>query len=79
MTCIWPNNALGNLKETQVMRKFGNAEFSIKPTNFYNLDVILSVGYRVKSQQGILFGANPTDTLFKTALVVGTGECQLAQ
>jgi acylphosphatase len=26
-----------------------------RPTSFYNLDVIISVGYRVKSQQGILF------------------------
>ena len=35
------------------MRKIGNADFSTKPTNFYNLDVIISVGYRVKSLQGI--------------------------
>ncbi len=37
------------------LRKFGNSEFSTKPTNFYNLDVIISVGYRVKSQQGTQF------------------------
>jgi hypothetical protein len=37
------------------MRKFGNSEFSTKPTNFYNLDVIISVGYRVKSQRGVQF------------------------
>jgi hypothetical protein len=37
------------------MRKFGNSEFSTKPTNYYNLDVIISVGYRVKSQQGTQF------------------------
>ncbi len=41
------------LQEETVMRKFGNSEFSTKPTNFYNLDVIISVGYRVKSRQGI--------------------------
>ena len=35
--------------------KFGNSEFSTKPTNFYNLDVIISVGYRVKSKQGTQF------------------------
>ena len=37
------------------MTKFGNSEFSDKPTNYYNLDIIISVGYRVKSQQGIAF------------------------
>lgn len=36
-------------------RKFGISEFSAKPTNYYNLDVIISVGYRVKSPNGILF------------------------
>lgn len=41
------------LEET--MRKFGNSEFSTKPTNYYNLDVIISVGYRVKSQRGTQF------------------------
>jgi hypothetical protein len=43
------------LLEELTMRKFGNSEFSTKPTNFYNLDVIISVGYRVKSQQGTQF------------------------
>ena len=28
---------------------------SDKPVRFYNLDVIISVGYRVKSQQGVQF------------------------
>ena len=45
----------GELIEEQVMRKFGNSEFSTKPTNFYNLDVIISVGYRVKSHIGTHF------------------------
>jgi len=39
----------------QTMRKFGNSEFSTKPTNCYNLDVIISVGYRVKSVRGTQF------------------------
>lgn len=39
----------------ETMRKFGNSEFSTKPTNFYNLDVIISVGYRVKSHRGTQF------------------------
>jgi len=45
----------GELVEEQVMRKFGNSEFSTKPTNYYNLDVIISVGYRVKSLRGTQF------------------------
>jgi len=43
------------LSEETSMRKFGNSEFSTKPTNFYNLDMIISVGYRVKSLQGTQF------------------------
>ena len=43
------------LTENETMTKFGNSEFSHKPTNYYNLDMIISVGYRVKSQQGITF------------------------
>jgi hypothetical protein len=43
------------LPETETMRKFGISEFSTKPTNYYNLDVIISVGYRVKSHRGTQF------------------------
>lgn len=43
------------LEKKSTMRKFGISEFSTKPTNFYNLDVIISVGYRVKSVQGTQF------------------------
>ena len=45
----------GELIENETMTKFGNSEFSDKPTNYYNLDMIISVGYRVKSKNGILF------------------------
>jgi len=45
----------GELKLEDTMRKFGNSEFSTKPTNYYNLDMIISVGYRVKSQRGVQF------------------------
>ncbi|MFH0928537.1 MAG: RhuM family protein [bacterium] len=37
------------------MKKFGISEFSKKPTNFYNLDMIISVGYRVNSLRGTQF------------------------
>lgn len=43
------------LNEVDTMRKIGISDFSTKPTNFYNLDVIISVGYRVKSLQGTQF------------------------
>lgn len=43
------------LEESSSMRKIGISDFSTKPTNFYNLDVIISVGYRVKSHQGTQF------------------------
>lgn len=47
--------AEGELLQDSTMKKFGNSEFSKKPTNYYNLDVIISVGYRVKSQEGTQF------------------------
>ena len=43
------------LEKSQSVRKIGNSDFSTKPTNYYNLDVIISVGYRVKSIQGTHF------------------------
>ena len=43
------------LIENETMRKIGISDFSTKPTNHYNLDVIISVGYRVKSVQGTRF------------------------
>ena len=43
------------LLERETMSKFGNPEFNNKPTNYYNLDVIISVGYRVKSKNGTIF------------------------
>ena len=45
----------GELTELATMRKSGNSGFSTKPTNYYNLDVIISVGYRVKSLRGTQF------------------------
>ena len=43
------------LDKRTTKRKIGNSDFTTKPTNFYNLDVIISVGYRVKSKQGTQF------------------------
>ena len=45
----------GELEKSSTIQKFGNSEFQQKAPNFYNLDVIISVGYRVKSQQGTQF------------------------
>jgi len=46
------------LVEDEVMIKVGNSHFNPnnkKPTQFYNLDAILAVGYKVKSKRGIHF------------------------
>ena len=53
----------GELQKESTMRKFGNTEFSTKPTNYYNLDVVISVGYRVKSQRGVQFRIWATNIL----------------
>lgn len=43
------------LVQGNTMKKFGNSEFQQKAPYYYNLDVIISVGYRVKSHQGTQF------------------------
>lgn len=43
------------LEEFSTIAKFGNSEFALKPTNYYNLDMVISVGYRVRSTQGTKF------------------------
>ena len=53
----------GELEEYKTKRKIGNSDFSTKPTNLYNLDVIISVGYRVKSIQGTRFRQWATERL----------------
>jgi len=53
----------GELEEDKTKRKIGNSDFSTKPTNLYNLDVIISVGYRVKSIQGTRFRQWATERL----------------
>lgn len=51
------------LLEADTRRKIGISDFSTKPTNLYNLDVIISVGYRVKSIQGTRFRQWATNRL----------------
>ncbi len=53
----------GELEESKTKRKIGISDFSTKPTNLYNLDVIISVGYRVKSIQGTRFRQWATERL----------------
>jgi hypothetical protein len=45
----------GELQSDDTIKKFRISEFNKKPTNFYNLDVVISVGYRVKSHRGTAF------------------------
>ena len=58
------------LEKEETMRKIGNSDFSTKPTNFYNLDVVISVGYRVKSHRGVHFRKWAT-ALIKEYLIKG--------
>ena len=51
------------LKEAETIQKIGNSDFLVKPTHFYNLDVIIAVGYRVKSPQGTAFRKWATERL----------------
>lgn len=51
------------VSEIESVRKIGISDFSTKPTNLYNLDVIISVGYRVKSQRGVQFRMWATERL----------------
>lgn len=45
----------GELDEALCTQKFGISEFQQKAPNYYNLDVIISIGYRVKSLRGTQF------------------------
>ena len=47
--------AEGELEKERVTHKFGISEFMRKAPIYYNLDVIISVGYRVHSVQGTRF------------------------
>lgn len=51
------------LLEEHTLRKFGNSEFSTKPTNFYHLDMVIAIGYRVRSARGTQFRQWATERL----------------
>ena len=50
----------GGLEKESNMQILHNTLSKYKPTAIYNLDVIISVGYRVKSQRGVKFLSGPT-------------------
>ena len=45
----------GELEEKSNMQFLHNTQYKYRPVQIYNLDVIISVGYRVKSQRGTQF------------------------
>jgi prophage maintenance system killer protein len=46
----------GEVSKSEAMTKFGNSENSfVKPKNYYNLDLVLSVGYRTNSKSATKF------------------------
>lgn len=53
----------GELAEVETIQKIGNSDFLAKPTHYYNLDLIIAVGYRVKSSQGTAFRRWATERL----------------
>ena len=66
------------LFEKDCVRKFGKTELSTKPTYYYNLDMILAVGYRVNSFRGILFRRWANSVLKQYLLsgqVINEGRC----
>ena len=60
-------------KNTSVEKIDGRVNY--RPAKLYKLDVILSVGYRVKSQRGILF-RRCANKVLKEKMVFGMIQCQ---
>ena len=56
------------LSAIDTIKKFGNSEFAKKPTNYYNLDLIISVGYRVNSKKATQFRQWATSVLKEFAI-----------
>ena len=66
---------IGNIFKDEELVEKSNVQFlhisgSDKPVKFYNLDVIISVGYRVKSHRGVHFRRWAT-ALIKEYLIKG--------
>lgn len=61
---IYKEKELEVQKTTLKQANFGNSEIGLnKPTIYYNLDVVISVGYRVKSKRGTQFRIWATNRL----------------
>ena len=56
------------LDKADTLAKFGISEFMVKPTNYYNLDMIISVGYRVNSKKATQFRQWATRVLKEFAI-----------
>jgi len=54
---------IGKLKTVKRLIRNSTAEFSTKPKNFYNLDAIISAGYRVNSKRATQFRQWATQVL----------------
>lgn len=62
--------AEGEIDEKSNMQILHNTQYKYRPTKIYSLDVIISVGYRVKSMQGVQFRRWATSIL-KQYLIKG--------
>lgn len=62
--------AEGEIDEKSNMQILHNTQYKYRPTKIYSLDVIISVGYRVKSMQGVQFRRWATSVL-KQYLIKG--------
>ena len=60
----------GEVDEKSNMQILHNTQYKYRPTKIYNLDVIISVGYRVKSLKGVVF-RRWASALIKQYLVKG--------
>lgn len=60
----------GEIDEKSNMQFLHNTQYKYRPTKIYNLDVIISVGYRVKSIRGVQFRKWAT-TMLKQYLIKG--------
>lgn len=67
----------GELERNSNMQILHNTLSKYKPTAIYNLDVIISVGYRVKSQRGVDF-RKWANRVLKEYLLKGYGSKRIA-